>query len=103
MVGQKGFGDEDEMLKKLEGKKPSPERLGTLIPWQGFRPLLENISPQERKSPAGRKRIDVIVRFKTLMLQQLHNLSDGELELQVNGRRPFEKFVGGGGGDAFPS
>ena len=36
---------------------------------QDFRPLLESVFLQERKSPAGRKRIDVIVRFKVLVLQ----------------------------------
>ena len=38
----------------------------------------------------------MIARFKMLVLQQLHNLSDGELELQVHDRRSFEKFVGWG-------
>ena len=32
--------------------------------------------------------------FKMLVLQQLFNLSDQELEFQVNDRRPFEQFVG---------
>ena len=79
MVGQKGFWDEDERLKKLERKKPSLERLSTAIPWEDFRPLLESIFPQERKSPAGRKRIDVIILFKMLVLQQLHNLTSRDI------------------------
>ena len=36
----------------------------------------------------------MIILFKMLVLQQLHNLSDEELEFQVNDRRSFEKFVG---------
>ena len=32
--------------------------------------------------------------FRMLMVQQLHNLSDEELEFQVNDRRSFKKFVG---------
>ena len=94
MVGQQGFWDEAERLAKLTRKKPSLERLKAAIPWEEFRPLLERAFAKERKSPAGRKRIDVIVMFKMLVLQQLHNLSDAEVEFQVNDRRPFEKFVG---------
>ena len=94
MVGQKGFGDEDDRLKKLERKKPSLERLCTLIPWEDFRPWLESIFPQEHKSPAARKRIGVIIMFKMLVLQQLHHLSDEELEFQVNDRPSFERFMG---------
>ncbi len=49
---------------------------------------------QERKSNAGRKRIDPLVLFKMLVLQHLFNLSDEEIEFQVNNRRSFEKFIG---------
>ncbi len=49
---------------------------------------------QERKSNAGRKRIDPLILFKMLVLQQLFNLSDEELEFQINDRRSFEEFVG---------
>ncbi len=49
---------------------------------------------QERKSNALRKRIDPLILFKMLVLQQLFNLSDQELEFQVNDRRSFEDFVG---------
>ena len=95
MTGQKGLWDEEEeRLEKLAEKKPSLRHLTVAIPWETFRPLLESTFPQERKSSAGRKRIDVIVMFKMLLLQQLYNLSDGELEFQVNDRRSFEEFVG---------
>ena len=64
MVGQQGLWDEAERLAKLARKKPSLERLKAAIPWQEFRPLLESAFAKERKSPAGRKRIDVIVMFR---------------------------------------
>ena len=47
-----------------------------------------------RKSNAGHKRIDPLSLFKMLVLQQLFNLSDEELEFQVNNGRSFEEFVG---------
>ena len=101
-MGQYGFWDQEERLKKLGRKKPTLERLAASIPWETFRPLLESAFRKERKSPAGRKRIDVLIMFKMLVLQQLFNLSDEELEFQVNDRRSFEKFVGLGVMDAIP-
>ena len=92
--GPKGFWDQDERLARLGRQKPILERLTAAIPWQQFRPLLESAFQKERKSPAGRKRIDVIVMFKMLVLQQLFNLSDEELEFQVNDHLSFEQFVG---------
>ena len=59
-----------------------------------LQPLLETGYTQERKSHAGRKRFDPLILFKKLILQQLFNLSDEELEFQVNERRSFEEFVG---------
>jgi hypothetical protein len=47
------------------------------IPWQSFRPLLDKGYEHERKSNAGRKRIDPLILFKMLVLQQLFNQSVG--------------------------
>ena len=47
-----------------------------------------------RTSNAGRKRIDLLILFKMLILQQLFILSDEELEFQVYDRLSFEEFVG---------
>ena len=64
MVGQQGLWDEEERLAKLARKKPSLERLKAAIPWEEFRPLLESAFAKESKSPADRKRTDVIVMFR---------------------------------------
>ena len=93
-MGQKGFWDEQERVSKLKNKKPVLTCLSESIPWEAFRPLLEKGYSQERKSNAGRKRIDPLILFKMLVLQQLFNLSDEEVEFQVNDRRSFEEFVG---------
>jgi len=42
--------------------------------------LLDKGYSQERKSNAGRKRIDPLILFKMLVLQQLFNLSDEEVD-----------------------
>lgn len=93
-MGQRGFWDGQIRVAKLQQKKPVLSRLSETIPWESFRPLLEKGYRQERKSNAGRKRIDPVILFEMLILQELFNLSDEELEFQVNDRRAFEEFVG---------
>ena len=93
-MGQRGFWDEQQRVAKLQEKKPVLMVLTDSIPWESFRPLLDKGYEQERKSQAGRKRIDPLILFKMLVLQQLFNLSDEDLEFQVNDRRSFEDFVG---------
>jgi IS5 family transposase len=101
-VGQRGFWDEQQRVSRLQEKKPVLRRLADSIPWESFRPLLERGYTRERKSNAGRKRIDPLILFKMLVLQQLFNLSDEELEFQVNDRRSFEEFVGLGVMNSIP-
>jgi IS5 family transposase len=101
-VGQGGFWDDQQRVAKLHEKKPVLKRLADSIPWESFRPLLDKGYAQERKSNAGRKRIDPLILFKMLVLQQLFNLSDQELEFQVNDRRSFENFVGLGVMNSIP-
>ena len=101
-MGQRGFWDEQQRVTKLQDKKPVLKRLADSIPWESFRPLLDKGYEHERKSNAGRKRIDPLILFKMLVLQQLFNLSDEELEFQVNDRRSFEEFVGLGVMNSIP-
>ena len=101
-VGQRGFWDEQQRVSKLQEKKPVLKRLSESIPWESFRPLLDKGYVHERKSNAGRKRIDPLILFKMLVLQQLFNISDEELEFQVNDRRSFEEFVGRGVMNSIP-
>jgi transposase len=101
-VGQRGFWDEQQRVSKLREKKPVLKRLSESIPWESFHPLLDQDYVHERKSNAGRKRIDPLILFKMLVLQQLFNISDEELEFQVNDRRSFEEFVGLGVMNSIP-
>jgi IS5 family transposase len=93
-MGQRGFWDEVRRMEKIDEMQPSLPRMKELIPWESFRPLLLQAYVQDRKSNAGRKPIDPVIMFRMLILQQLYNLSDEELEYQVNDRRSFEEFVG---------
>ena len=51
-----------------------------------LRPLLEKGYNQDSKSNAGRKRIDLLILFKMLALQELFELSDKKVEFKVNDR-----------------
>ncbi|WP_413038978.1 transposase, partial [Roseofilum sp. Guam] len=46
---------------------------------------------RELSSNAGHKPLDVILIFKLVILQKLFNLSDDQLEYQVNDRLSFMK------------
>jgi hypothetical protein len=49
------------------------------LPWEDFRADIEAVTepkPEERRSNAGRKPYDTILKFKIVVLQSLHNLSD---------------------------
>jgi IS5 family transposase len=68
--------------------------LASYIDWEAFRPLLERVRNKERKSSAGRKPWDVVLMFKSLVLASLYNLSDEQLEFQIEDRRSFQRFIG---------
>lgn len=101
-MGQQSFWDWENRQNKLNEKKPFLNILNELIPWDEFRPVLEQIHQKDRKSNAGRKPIDVIIMFKLLILQHLYNISDEDLEYQVNDRNSFMRFLGLGLEDRIP-
>lgn len=101
-MGQKGFWDWEERHEKLLEKKSTLEHLNAIIPWEEFRPLLDKVYQKPRKSNAGRKPFDVILMFKILILQHLHNISDDALEYQINDRLSFMQFLNLGLEDTIP-
>ena len=92
-MGQQGFCDFSERHQKLASQKGFLVGIDELVPWEVFQPILEQVHDKPRKSKAGRKPIDVIVMFKLLVLQQMYNISDDELEYQVNDRLSFMRFL----------
>ena len=101
-MGQQGFWDFEVRHQKLEQKQDFLVRLNRLIPWETFRPLLQQIHEKPRKSNAGRKPTDELLLFKMLVLQKLYNISDEDLEYQVNDRLSFMRFLGLGLEDRVP-
>ena len=68
--------------------------LNERIDWEAFRADLGRVHDKPRKSNAGAKPIDVVLMFKVLVLQQLHNLSDDRIEYQTRDRLSFMRFLG---------
>ena len=85
-MAQMGFFDLSARSASLDAKKDPLVEIDTVVPWEEFRPTLERVwrKPEtERKSRAGRKPIDAVLMFKTLVLSALYNLSDDQIEYQV--------------------
>ena len=101
-MGQPGFWDFEARYQKLEAKKDFLSYLDEMVPWESFRPILEQIHQKPRKSKAGRRPIDAVLMFKLLVLQQLYNIGDDELEYQVNDRLSFMRFLHLGLEDTVP-
>lgn len=91
---QPGFFDVAERAAKLTQMGDPLVGLNGRINWEAFRPDLIRMHEKERKSAAGAKPIDVVLMFKVLVLQQLHNLSDDRIEYQIRDRLSFMRFLG---------
>jgi transposase, IS5 family len=52
------------------------------------------VHEKDRKSRAGAKPFEVVLMFKILVLQPLHNLSDDGIEYQIRDRFSFMRFLG---------
>src|SRR6516165_3684045 len=72
---------------------------------EDFRADIESVTetkPEERKSNAGRKPYDAILKFKIVVLQSLHNLSDEQTEYLIRDRLSFMRFLDLGLEDPVP-
>jgi hypothetical protein len=73
-MGQRGFFDLERRLDALSTKGGPLEMIKTTVPWEDFRADIEAVTetkPEERKSNAGRKPYDTILKFKIVVLQCL--------------------------------
>jgi len=95
-MGQFGFFDANNRLEALSAKGDPLEAIDALVAWESFRAAIEAVvlTPEDaKKSKAGRKPIDAMVMFRMLILQSLYNLSDDQVEYQVNDRFSFTRFL----------
>lgn len=91
---QPGLFDVEERAAQLTKMGDPLVGLKARIDWEAFRPELKRVHEKERKSLAGAKPFDVVLMFKILVLQQLHNLSDDGIEYQIRDRFSFMRFLG---------
>ena len=91
---QPGLFDVQERAEQLTKMGDPLVGLKARIDWEAFRPQLERVHEKPRKSAAGAKPYDVVLMFKMLVLQQLHNLADEKVEYLVRDRISFMRFLG---------
>ena len=92
--GQHSFFDEENRLAKLTKKKDPLVKLSTMINWEKFRPIITKAMKKETRGYGGRPPYDYILMFKVLILQRLYNVSDEQMEFQINDRLTFMRFLG---------
>src|SRR5437773_10710463 len=92
VMGQKGFFDVERRLDAISALGDPLETIKKIVPWEDFRTDIEAVTetkPEERKSNAGRKPYDTILKFKIMLLQSLHNLPDHRTEYLIGDRIAF--------------
>ena len=95
-MGQKGFFDVERRLEAISAKGDALETIKRIVPWEDFRADIEAVTetkPEQRKSNAGRKPYDTILKLKIVVLQSLHNLSDERTEYLIRDRISFMRFL----------
>jgi transposase, IS5 family len=88
-MGQTAFFDVERRLERISAKGDPLETIKKIMSWEDFRADIEVVTetkPEQRKSNASRKPYDVILKFKIVVLQSLHNLSDEQTEYLIRGR-----------------
>jgi len=88
-----GFFDQDIRLSKLSQLGDPLERLAQGIDFELFRSFLTSRLEQKSKGPGGRPPYDYVLMFKILILQRFYNLSDDQVEYQINDRLSFMRFL----------
>src|ERR1700760_943949 len=72
------------------GKNDRLDRIGAVAKWYRFEKLLKVLRPDG----PGRPPYDPLVMFKALLLAYLYDLSDADLEQELNDRVSFARFIG---------
>jgi IS5 family transposase len=89
---QRTLFDDDLKLKKLT-KQGDPLLKLKDIKWEIFCPILESATLKEDNGLGGRPPYDRVLLFKISILQRLYNISDEQIEYQINDRLSFMRFL----------
>lgn len=88
-----GFFDQDIRLSKLSALGDPLERLSKGVDFEIFRGVLEASLTKLSKGKGGRPPYDYVMMFKIMILQRYYNLSDEQVEYQINDRMSFMRFL----------
>lgn len=69
------------------------EKINSLVDWDSILILVSKVD-KSKTSKGGSPHKDLLTKVKMVFLQHLYNLSDPELEDQVNDRLSFQRFAG---------
>jgi len=92
MQSLESFFIEKHYNKRL-AKKDRLQAFNELIDWERYRPIIQGMF-DNKSAKGGRPNKDEVSMIKVIFLQSLYNLSDEELEYQINDRSSFKRFVG---------
>lgn len=91
---QPGLFDQQDRMKKLNSLRDPLVSIGETIHFEQFREILERATLQDSYAKGGRPPFDRVMLFKALLLQKIYDLSDDQLEYQINDRLSFMRFLG---------
>ena len=95
MSEQRIFWDYEEYLGTILAKGDDPlGKLSATVDFERFRPILEKAAGRPRGAKGGRPALDVVLKFKMLVLQSLHSLSLEATEHMVRDRLSWLHFCG---------
>lgn len=91
----KGFFDEHQVLEKLTKLGDPLVLIKEHIDFTLFRELLNKIFNRNDQTHSGKGRpsYDVVTMLKIIFVQRLYNLSDDQIEFQINDRMSFRRFL----------
>jgi IS5 family transposase len=87
---------------KLKDLGDPLSRLKDGVDFELFRDLLEKQLEKKFRGKGGRRPYDYVLMFKILVLQRYYNLSDDQVEYQINDRLSFMFFLDLSIGDDIP-
>ena len=102
MVGQPGFFDFDDRLRRLSDLGDQLEAFAAAVDFELFRPVLDAALAYADGAKGGRPPLDPVLMFKVLIIQAANGLSDERAEYLINDRLSFMRFLGLSLGDRVP-
>jgi transposase, IS5 family len=102
MIGQPGFFDVDDRLKRLSDLGDQLVAFAAAVNFEIFRADLVSALDYGSGAQGGRPPFDPVMMFKVLVIQATNNLSDERAEFLINDRLSFMRFLGLGLSDRVP-